>query len=120
MQTNSRWILTALTLAALSACKQSDQPAASRSADSATAAAPSISPAAESLSMMASNPKVGNWKGVGTKQDGMLVTNGTAGYLMFGPYANLKAGTYNVEVKGAIRSIGTGQKVVFDAVSNKG
>lgn len=60
------------------------------------------------------------WTQVGERQDAKLVSNGKAGYLLFGPYAPLQAGTYNLLIKGDIEVLADGGKVRIDVASAKG
>lgn len=58
---------------------------------------------------------------VGTLVDGALVNDGSKdGYLLFGPYAPLRAGTYNLLIVGNIDSLPDGSKVNLDVASEKG
>lgn len=47
----------------------------------------------------------------------MLVSTGTPGFVMFGPYVAFVPGKYRVTVKGSIPSLKSGGEVRFDAVS---
>lgn len=57
---------------------------------------------------------------VGTRVDAKLVSNGSAGYLLFGPYARLQAGTYNLLVKGDVETLPEGGKVIVDVAAARG
>lgn len=56
----------------------------------------------------------------GTLSDGLLANDGRDGYLLFGPYASFKAGTYTVSIKGALLDLPAGGKVRLDVASHKG
>jgi len=56
----------------------------------------------------------------GTLSDGRLANDGKDGYLLFGPYASFKAGTYTVSIKGALLDLPVGGKVRMDVASHKG
>lgn len=58
--------------------------------------------------------------GVGTLANGKISSTGKAGYLIFGPYASLDAGTYQVTLNGAIESLPEGSHIVVDVVSGQG
>lgn len=52
--------------------------------------------------------------------DGRLVSNGKAGYLLYGPYVSFLAGTYTVAVKGKVDGLPAGAKIHLDAASGNG
>jgi hypothetical protein len=54
---------------------------------------------------------------VGELAAGVLQTTGRDGYLFFGPYATVRAGTYAVEVKGNVEEL---HDAVLDVVSSRG
>lgn len=58
--------------------------------------------------------------GVGIVANGEISSTGKEGYLIFGPYAALDAGTYKVTVSGAVESLSEGSHVTVDVVSNQG
>lgn len=57
---------------------------------------------------------------VGKLEGSKLVSDGRAGYLLFGPYAPIQAGTYTMSMKGSADSLPAGAKVVIDVASGKG
>ena len=129
--TPTQRVLAACTLTlALAACQQeAPQPAATAPAPET----PEITvgegqgpqPVAEGsvvtgneLAMVASDPRVQNWDGIGTREAGRLVSNATNGYLMFGPKVPFEAGKYRVTVFGDVLTIAEGNKIVFDVTCN--
>jgi hypothetical protein len=52
--------------------------------------------------------------------DGRLVSNGKAGYFLYGPYVSVLAGTYTVAFKGKLEELPAGTKVHLDVASGKG
>lgn len=72
------------------------------------------------LVMYASDPRVQNWEGIGTRDGGRLISNATNGYLMFGPKLPFDAGKYRVSIYGDSLEIATENSLVFDVTSNEG
>jgi len=54
---------------------------------------------------------------VGVLADGRLVSNGRQGFLMYGPYASLAAGTYVIDIQGRFDRI---EDAIVDVVSDQG
>lgn len=119
--------LAALVLVSLSvaACGKSPQPAIEAPAqaaapDAAPAAAPAAVPAAAPIDNLVKNVVADGvaFQPEAAKVDGdALVSTGTAGFVMFGPYVPFVPGKYHVTVKGSIPSLQSGAQVHFDAVS---
>ncbi len=76
--------------------------------------------AADQLKIFVSDPRVRNWDGIGLRQSGMLVSNGTNGYLMFGPKIPFRAGKYRANIFGDRLAIAQGNSITFDATSDAG
>ena len=72
------------------------------------------------LVMHASDPRVQNWEGIGTRDGGRLISNATNGYLMFGPKLPFEAGKYRVSIYGDNLEIAADNSLVFDVTSNEG
>jgi len=83
------------------------------------ASAASAAPVSE-LSMRASDANIQNWPGIGSKEGGVLKSNATNGYLMFGPKLAFNAGTYQVTVQGNALKVAPENAVTFDVTSNAG
>lgn len=99
--------------------KQAPEPAADASAPVQTASAPAAPIVyGDSLTRTLSQDRY--WTQVGERQDAKLVSNGNAGYLLFGPYVPLQAGTYNLLIKGDVEALADGGKVRIDVASAKG
>lgn len=58
--------------------------------------------------------------GVGIVADGKISSTGKAGYLVYGPYAALNAGTYQVVLDGTVEALPEGAHATVDMVSNQG
>lgn len=57
---------------------------------------------------------------VGTLTGGKIISTGKAGYLIYGPYVALDAGTYQVTLDGTLDSLPDGSHITVDVVSNRG
>ncbi|MCD9098587.1 hypothetical protein LU699_11965 [Luteimonas fraxinea] len=88
-------------------------PADTQGTTAVEAPAHEIRMTAESKDVL-SEPKAGALDG------DRLVSNGGEGYLMFGPYASLSAGSYVLTVHGDITQLTPGSAAKFDVVSSKG
>ncbi|UOV06580.1 hypothetical protein MUU77_15385 [Pseudoxanthomonas sp. F37] len=126
-------LLAVAVLLALTACKQQDEgvhlepmpessPDAAAEAPPASAASPvEAAPElayADSLSRNLATDKY-NTQG-GKWVDGKLVNDSSRnGYVLFGPYVGLKAGTYTVSLQGNVDAVAAGQ-FRLDAASGKG
>ena len=82
-------------------------------------AAATAAPVSE-LSALASDASIMNWPGIGSKEGGVLKSNATNGYLMFGPKVAFNAGTYQVTVQGNALKVAPENAVTFDVTSNAG
>lgn len=103
----------------LSGCQ--DKP----SANGISVGAESVSTAAQavpktSLVRSLGQDELPSESGVGIVTNGEISSTGKEGYLIFGPYAALDAGTYQVTVSGAVDSLSEGSHVTVDVVSNQG
>lgn len=101
-------LLPALILTSmLAACGQGNQNQASNAPAPASTA-----PGTDILAVDVTSPAIGHL--VGDKQPGKgLVSNGQAGYLMFGQYFDLPAGDYRVTVHGTMQAP-AGSAATFD------
>lgn len=108
-------LLPALILAAtLASCGQGDNTNQAPNAPASTATAPGT----DVLIVDVASPSVGHL--VGELQPGKgLVSNGAAGFLMFGGYFDLPAGDYRVTVHGTMQAP-AGSSATFDIVHDKG
>lgn len=57
---------------------------------------------------------------VGIKKDGAIVSDGRSGYLVYGPYSPLIAGSYSATFVGSVESLAPGTGITIDVVSAKG
>lgn len=107
-----------IVLGVIAGCKK-DQDSASAAA-AKTPAAPPAAPAApvDSLSKNLAADKF--FTQTGHLVEGRLVNNGKNGYLLYGPYTPVLAGTYAVEVKGKIEELPPGGKVRLGMDSGRG
>lgn len=86
-----------------------------------SAAAPAANPVlADHLSIHVGDEALHTMEGVGVINGQELVSTGKDGFLAFGPYAAIKAGTYVAKFQGEVKSLPEGAKVLLDADVNKG
>lgn len=95
------------------------QPTEGLSTSQTPAPAVSAAPVSE-LSLQASDASIQNWPGIGSKEGGVLKSNATNGYLMFGPKVAFNPGTYQVTVQGNALKVAPENAVTFDVTSNAG
>lgn len=130
MTTKAILAVCALTVA-LAACKQEAPSPASTAAPAPEAPAIEVGQGPQAvadaslvtgteLTMYASDARVQNWQGIGTREPNRLVSNATNGYLMFGPKVPFEAGKYRVTVFGDVLDIAPGNKIVLDVTGNGG
>ena len=99
---------------------------AEAAATDTTAAAPvpaeTPAPVASSTSLIRviSQDELPSEPGVGIVADGKISSTGKAGYLVYGPYAALDAGTYQVVLDGTVEALPEGAHATVDMVSNQG
>lgn len=80
--------------------------------------APVVAP--KSLIRVIGQDELPSEPGVGIVADGKISSTGKAGYLVYGPYAALDAGTYQVVIDGTVESLPEGAHATVDMVSNQG
>lgn len=127
MKSTKQLLMISLIAVALSACQGSEEPGSSAQQSPSTEQAPAGNPpeqvaavTARSLAKNFAVDTVNTQDGVGQVQDGVLTGTGKAGYLMFGPYVPLAAGTYKVQINGKVEDIPPGQAVTLDVASGEG
>lgn len=126
MKSTKQLLLMSLIVVALSAC-QGSEPASNAQQSSSAEQAPAGKPpepvagvTARSLIKNFAVDTVNTQEGVGQIQDGVLTGTGKAGYLMFGPYVPLAAGTYKLQINGNVEDIPPEQAVTLDVASGEG
>lgn len=115
-------VAAATLLVLVTACGEKHEPAPAASAEQPIAApvaiaAPVVNPV-DTLALNLATDKFSSQSG--ELVDGRLVNNGKAGYLLYGPYASLLAGSYTVAVKGKVEELPANAKVLLDVASGKG
>ena len=113
-----RVMLCLALVSGLAACNQSSGPLDEAGQQQPEAPA-SATPPVDTLSKRVVADQLPSIPGVGEVHGDSLVSTGKEGFLMFGPYAAVKAGTYTVAVEGNIASLPAGS-VKVDVVSNLG
>lgn len=106
----------------LAACSESNEPPAATPTDAAAPAdAAAIAPApVDGLSKNVVADAV-PFQPEAAKVDGnALVSTGTPGFVMYGPYVPIAPGNYHVTVQGSIPVLPPGAQVRFDVVSGAG
>lgn len=123
-------LVTLAALSALSACDDKTQPATASEQQTPTASAePGLTSvtidsrsdvSTNSLDMYVTDPRVQNWEGIGTRSGSHLTSNGTNGFLMFGPKVPFDAGDYQVTIYGEGLKITGDDSITFDITSDEG
>lgn len=113
---------TTTLLALLTGCEKPQESAPAAPAEEPVAApvvkaAPVVNPV-DTLALNLATDKFNSQ--TGELVDGRLVSNGKAGYLLYGPYVSFLAGTYTVAVKGKVDGLPAGAKIHLDAASDNG
>ena len=122
MKTQLAIIFTATII--LAGCQ--DKPAGADAAATDPAAVPApvetLAPAVPTTSIVrvVGQDELPSEPGVGTVADGKISSTGKAGYLVYGPYSALDAGTYQVTLDGAVESLPEGSHATVDVVSDQG
>lgn len=121
MKSVVRAILCLALVSALAACNQSSGPLdeAGQATQQQPAAPASTAPPVDALSKRVVADQLPSIPGVGEIRGDSLASTGKEGFLMFGPYAAVKAGTYSVTIEGNIAALPAGS-VKLDVVSNLG
>ena len=110
-----------LLIGALSACTEKANNSGPTQPGGASSAVDSGSIIRDTeLKMFVSDAKVQNWPGIGLRKGNNLLSNGTNGYLMFGPKVPFKAGDYTVTINGDQLNIAADNSIILDATSNGG
>lgn len=115
--------LIAILGVGLVACKPGDTPSPQSSAPPAAAAPQATAPLQAAPGELVKNVVADSvpYQAEAAKVEGnSLVTTGVPGFVMFGPYVPLAAGTYHVTVNGNIQSIQQDSSIKFDVVSSAG
>lgn len=122
MKTHFAFIFTATLL--IGGCQDKPASVEHETEDLAVASVPHATPApaipTTSLVRAVGKDELPSEPGVGMLGNGMISSTGKAGYLVYGPYAALDAGTYQVTLDGTFESLPEGSHATVDVVSNQG
>lgn len=112
----------ALVSIGLAACSGPSEPAAVAPTDAAAPAeAAAIAPASvDGLSKNVVADAVPFQPEAARADGSALVSTGTPGFVMYGPYVPFAPGNYHVTVQGSIPALPSGAQIRFDAVSGAG
>lgn len=121
MKSVVRVVLCVALTSVIGACSQPSEPMgeAGQAAAQQPAAPASTAPAVDMVSKQVVADQLPSIPGVGEIRGDSLVSTGKEGFLIFGPYVAVEAGTYTLAIKGSVNEVPAGS-IKLDVVSNLG